>query len=78
MMGLGDLQKTNMTLQLADITYRKPSGILLDVPIVVDKFAYPVDFVMLEMDGIGKKVQLNSHRGGRAPRRDLVQLPHIS
>ena len=49
-MPLGDLKQTPMTLQLADRTIRKPAGVLLDVPIVVDKFAYPVDFVVLEME----------------------------
>jgi alanine-alpha-ketoisovalerate/valine-pyruvate aminotransferase len=39
-----------MTLQLVDRTYRKPEGILVDVPAIVGKFAYPVDFVVLEME----------------------------
>jgi hypothetical protein len=39
-----------MTLQLADRTLRKPVGILEDVPIQVGNFAYPVDFVVLEME----------------------------
>ena len=39
-----------MTLQLADRTLRKPAGILEDVLVVVGTFAYPVDFVILEMD----------------------------
>jgi hypothetical protein len=50
MMPLGDLKETNMTLQLADRTYRKPEGILTDILVVVGKFAYPVDFVVLEME----------------------------
>jgi hypothetical protein len=47
---LGDLKETNMTLQLADITYRKPFGILANVPVIVGKFACLVDFVVLEME----------------------------
>jgi hypothetical protein len=39
-----------MTLQLADRTLRKPVGILEDVPVQVGNFAYPVDFVVLEME----------------------------
>jgi len=50
LMPLGDLQGTNMTLQLVDRTYRKPEGILVDVPAIVGKFAYPVDFVVFEME----------------------------
>jgi hypothetical protein len=49
-MPLGDLQETNMTLQLADRTYRKPEGILVDVLVIVGKFTYPIDFVVLEME----------------------------
>ena len=49
-LSLGELQQTSMTLQLADRTLRKPAGILLDVPVLVEKFVYPVDFVVLEME----------------------------
>jgi hypothetical protein len=57
-MPLGDLHSTSMTLQLADRTFRKPAGVLLDVPIVVEKFAYPVDFVVLEMEESSEAVIL--------------------
>jgi hypothetical protein len=38
-----------MTLQLADRTYRHQAGILV-VPVIVGNFAFPVDFVDLEME----------------------------
>ena len=47
---LGVLKPTSMTLQLADRTLRNPAGILEDVPVQVGNFAYPVDFVFLEME----------------------------
>ena len=47
---LGILKPTSMTLQLADRTLRKPAGILEDVPVQVGNFAYPFDFVVLEME----------------------------
>jgi hypothetical protein len=47
---LGTLKPTPMTLQLADRTLRKPVGILEDVPVQVGNFAYPVDFVVIEME----------------------------
>jgi hypothetical protein len=47
---LGTLKPTPMKLQLADRTLRKPVGILEDVPVQVGNFAYPVDFVVLEME----------------------------
>ena len=56
--GLSEIKSTNMTLQLADRTYRKPTGILIDVPMMVDKFAYPVDFVVLEMEDSGEAIIL--------------------
>lgn len=57
-MDLGELRTTKMTLQLADRTYRKPAGVLFDVPVIVGKFAYPADFVVLEMDDNSKSVIL--------------------
>jgi hypothetical protein len=47
---LGTQKPTPMTLQLADRTLRKPVGILEDVPVQVGNFAYPVDFVVLEIE----------------------------
>jgi hypothetical protein len=47
---LGTLKPTPMTLQLANRTLRKPVGILEDVPVQVENFPYPVDFVVLEME----------------------------
>ena len=57
-MNLGEMRKTTMTLQLADRTLRKPAGILADVPVMVGKFAYPVDFVVLEMEDNSEAVIL--------------------
>ena len=39
MMPLGELQETSMTLQLADRTFRSPEGILVDILVIVGKFA---------------------------------------
>ena len=47
---LGDVRPTTMTLQLADRTYRHQAGILVGVPVIVGNFAFPVDFVVLEME----------------------------
>jgi hypothetical protein len=55
---LGELRPTNMTLQLADRTIKKPVGILPDIPVLVGKFAYPVDFVVLEMEDNSEAVIL--------------------
>ena len=38
-----------MLLQMADRTVKKPKGVVEDVLVQVNKFYYPVDFVVLEM-----------------------------
>ncbi|KAL8524883.1 hypothetical protein ACS0TY_014488 [Phlomoides rotata] len=48
-LGLGELKPTTMNLQLADRTVTYPRGIVEDVLVKVDKFIFPVDFVVLDM-----------------------------
>ena len=45
---LGELKPTSITLSLADRSIKIPKGIVEDVLIQVDKFYYPVDFVVLD------------------------------
>ena len=47
-LGLGELEPTNITLQLAYRCVKIPRGIVKDVLVQVDKFYFPVDFVMLD------------------------------
>ena len=47
-LGLGELEPANITLQLADRSVKIPRGIVKDVLVQVDKFYFPVDFVMLD------------------------------
>ena len=47
-LGLGELEPTNITLQLADRSIKIPKGIVKDVLVQVDKFYFPVDFVVLD------------------------------
>ncbi|XP_062167003.1 uncharacterized protein LOC133873299 [Alnus glutinosa] len=49
-LGLGELKPTSMTLQLADRSVKVPRGIIEDVLIKVDKFYYPVDFIVLDTE----------------------------
>ena len=44
---LGELEPANITLQLADRSVKLPRGIVKDVLVQVDKFYFPVDFVVL-------------------------------
>ena len=47
-LGLGELEPTNITLQLADRSVKILRGIVKDVLVQVDKFYFPVDFVVLD------------------------------
>ena len=47
-LGLGELKPTNITLSLADRSVIIPKGIVEDVLVKIDKFYYPVDFVILD------------------------------
>ncbi|XP_062151907.1 uncharacterized protein LOC133860287 [Alnus glutinosa] len=47
-LGLGELKPTSMTIQLADRSVKRPRGIIEDVLVKVDKFYFPVDFVVLD------------------------------
>ena len=48
-LGIGNVQDTRMTLQFADHSVKRPFGVVEDVLVKVDKFVFPVDFVILEM-----------------------------
>ena len=48
--GLGELKPTTITLSLADRSVKIPKGIVEDVLVKVDKFYYPVDFVVLDTE----------------------------
>jgi hypothetical protein len=50
MLGLGELQPTSITLQLANRSIKRPRGILEDVLVKVGKFILPIDFIVLDME----------------------------
>ncbi|KAH9657811.1 hypothetical protein KPL70_023229 [Citrus sinensis] len=49
-LNLGELKSTSTTLLLADRSIKVPKGIVEDVLVQVDKFIYPVDFIVLETE----------------------------
>jgi hypothetical protein len=49
---LRELKPTSMTLQLADRSIKIPRGIVEDVLIKVDKFYFPVDFIVLDTEPV--------------------------
>ena len=50
--GLGELKPTSITLSLAARSIKIPKGTIEDVLIQVDKFYYPVDFVILDIEPV--------------------------
>ncbi|RVW12798.1 hypothetical protein CK203_113220 [Vitis vinifera] len=49
-LGLRELKPTAITLSLVDRSVKIPRGVIEDVLVQVDKFYYPVDFVVLDTD----------------------------
>ena len=54
LLGLVELKPTTITLSLADRSLKIPKGIVEDVLVKVDKFYYPVDFVVLDTEPVVK------------------------
>ncbi|KAK5810717.1 hypothetical protein PVK06_026034 [Gossypium arboreum] len=49
-LGLGKPKQTRMSILLADKTIRFPTGIIEDVLVKIDKFIFPVDFIILDIE----------------------------
>ena len=60
-LGLGELKPITITLSLVDRSVKIPKGIVEDVLVKVDKFYYPMDFVVLDTKpvAIGANYVLN-------------------
>ncbi|GJX68930.1 gag-pol polyprotein [Tanacetum coccineum] len=48
-LGLGELAPTKLIVELADRTMKRPKGIAENVLVRIDKFIFPVDFIVLDM-----------------------------
>ena len=49
-LGLGEARLTTVTLQLVDKSLKHPRGVIEDVLVKVDKFIFPADFIVLDME----------------------------
>lgn len=49
-LGLKEAKSVNITLQLANHSLAYPKGIIEDMLVKVDKFIFPVDFIVLDME----------------------------
>ncbi|XP_035830928.1 uncharacterized protein LOC110866908 [Helianthus annuus] len=67
-LGVGELSPTRMSLSLADRSVKYPRGIIENLLVKVDKFVFPVDFVVLDMEA-DEKVPIILGRPGA----DLVE-----
>lgn len=47
-LGLGELKPTTITLQLVDRSVKIPRGVVEDMLVQIDKFYFPVDFIVLD------------------------------
>ncbi|KAL6333948.1 hypothetical protein AAG906_039364 [Vitis piasezkii] len=54
-LGLRELKPTSITLSLADRSIKIPRGMIEDVLVQVDKFYYPVDFIVLDTEPIARE-----------------------
>ena len=50
-LGVGECRQTTVTLQLADRSHAYPEGKIENVLVKVDKFIFPVDFIVLDFEG---------------------------
>ena len=49
-LGLGEASPTTVTLQLADRLLKHPRGVIEDVLVKLDKFIFPANFIVLDME----------------------------
>ena len=49
-LGLGEMKQTTISLQLAYQSIKYPCGIIEDILVKVDKFIFPIDFMVLDME----------------------------
>ena len=49
-LGVGECRPTTVTLQLTDIPHTYPEGKIKDVLVKMDKFIFPVDFIVLDFE----------------------------
>ncbi|XP_062113993.1 uncharacterized protein LOC133825005 [Humulus lupulus] len=49
-LGLGEVKPTTIILQLIDSSFAYPRGVIEDILVKVNKFVFPADFVVLDME----------------------------
>ncbi|XP_073033763.1 uncharacterized protein [Primulina eburnea] len=72
-LGIGEVKPTTISLQLADRSIKYPRGVVEDVLVKVDKFIFPVDFVVLDMED-DREIPLILGRPFLATRKALIDV----
>ncbi|KAD7477475.1 hypothetical protein E3N88_00611 [Mikania micrantha] len=72
-LGVEELKPTRMSIQLADRSVKYPRGIVENLLVKIDRFVFPVDFVILDMDE-DKNVPLILGRPFLATARALIDV----
>ena len=54
-LGLGELKPTSIILFFTNRSIKIPRGLIEDVLVQVDKFYYPVDFIVLDTEPIARE-----------------------
>ena len=72
-LGIGKARPTTMTLQLVDRSITYPEGKIEDVLVKVDKFIFPVDFIILDYEA-NRNVPIILGRPFLATGRTLIDM----
>ncbi|XP_065631678.1 uncharacterized protein LOC136068451 [Quercus suber] len=72
-LGLGEVKPTTISLQLADRSIKYPRGVIENVLVKVDKFIFPADFIVLDMDE-DEEIPLILGRPFLGMRRTLIDV----
>ncbi|XP_054782728.1 uncharacterized protein LOC129290033 [Prosopis cineraria] len=70
---LGEARPTTVTLQLADRSLAYPRGVIEDVLVKVDKFIFPVDFIVLDCE-VDRDIPIILGRPFLATARTLIDV----
>ena len=49
-LGLGEARLITFTVELADMSLKHPRGVIEEVMVKVDKFIFPADFIVFNME----------------------------
>ena len=72
-LGLGEARPTTVTLQFADRSLKDPWGVIENVLVKVNKFIFPADFIVLDMEE-DKEIRIILGKSFLATRRAMIDV----